>query len=448
VHLLLAIVLGLGLMNMVIGVLCESALSLQAKDELEAQRADLITFLTAMKNLQEASRTVLGDQILSTNILEQATGLKMHTRNQDTRALERFGSQKTLSKVSHISLGGRENQKLQQFQKQLEESFAKAGLHRLLVKKIFDKVDHGRLGYMTVDDLTKGALVVKEDLAKVELYGCMAALKDVRAKCVKMNECIIKVHLSMQRVLEEMCSVVHRRYQKEMLGSPDKVLNPSDYDASNLRPEAEAAVIEMCSWFGEGSLPHIQEMGSLRVSPGTGKVTVLGDEVVGSGTAFRTEVQVGDIILIEPMLVQKSGDAAAKKTLALSVAVVLSNVRVKIAGFLLAESVAEYVTFVIARGSDTSAPETQAPFSGTTASVPKHMSPRSAQHLFEWDLQTQRRDVVNLQEAEKENLRLQTLKKEADAELAMVLQRPLLIMCVKAWKSQIKPRQKTVSLLW
>ncbi len=252
----------------------------------------------------------------------------------------------------------------------------------------------------------------------------------------------------MQRVLEEMCSVVHRRYQKEMLGSPDKVHNPSDYDASNLRPEAEAALIEMCRWFGEGSLPHILEMGSLRVSPGTGKVTVLGDEVVGSGTAFRTEVQVGDIILIEPMVVQKSGDAAAKKTLALSVAVVLSNVRLKIAGFMLAESVAEYVTFVIARGSDTSAPETQAPFSGTTASVPKHMSPRSAQHLFEWDLQTQRRDVVNLRDAEQENLRLQGLKKEADAELAMVLQRPLLIMCVKAWKSQIKPRQKTVSLLW
>ena len=44
-----------------------------------------------------------------------------------------------------------------------------------------------------VDDLTKGALVVKEDLAKVELYGCMAALRDVRAKCVKMNECIMKV---------------------------------------------------------------------------------------------------------------------------------------------------------------------------------------------------------------------------------------------------------------
>ena len=51
----------------------------------------------------------------------------------------------------------------------------------------------------------------------------------------------------------------------------------------------------MCKWFGEGSLPHIVGMGSLRVSTGTGKVTVLGDEVVGSGTAFRTEVQVGDI---------------------------------------------------------------------------------------------------------------------------------------------------------
>lgn len=49
------------------------------------------------------------------------------------------------------------------------------------------------VGEPEVDDLTKGALVVKEDLAKVELYGCMAALRDVRAKCVKMNECIMKV---------------------------------------------------------------------------------------------------------------------------------------------------------------------------------------------------------------------------------------------------------------
>ena len=53
VLLLLAVVLGLGLMNMVIGVLCESALGLQAKDEAELQRGDLITFLTQMKTLQE-----------------------------------------------------------------------------------------------------------------------------------------------------------------------------------------------------------------------------------------------------------------------------------------------------------------------------------------------------------------------------------------------------------
>lgn len=447
VLLLLAVVLGLGLMNMVIGVLCESALGLQAKDEAELQRGDLITFLTAMKNLQEACGKEFGEQLLYANMLERTTGLKMHSKLQPgSEAIERFGSQRTLS---HPSVSAQNGQSVQAFQKKLEEAFEKAGLHRLLVKRIFDKVDHGRLGYMTVDDLTKGALVVKEDLAKVELYGCMAALRDVRAKCVKMNECIMKVHVSMQRVLEEMCAVIHRRYQKEMLGS-SPVPNPTDYDASNLCPEAEQALIEMCKWFGEGSLPHIVGMGSLRVSTGTGKVTVLGDEVVGSGTAFRTEVQVGDIILIEPMVVQKSGDAAAKKTLALAVAVVLSQSRLKIAGFMLSEAVPDYVTFVIARAGSPQeeAEPARAPFSGTTASVPKHMSPRSAQHLFEWDLQTQRRDVVNLREAEAENLRLQKLKKEADAELEMVLQRPLMIMCLQAWKSQIKPRQKTVSLLW
>ena len=78
--LLLAVVLGLGLMNMVIGVLCESALGLQARDELEMQRVDLIAFLAAMKTLQEACNKEFGDQTLSANMVERATGLKMHPK--------------------------------------------------------------------------------------------------------------------------------------------------------------------------------------------------------------------------------------------------------------------------------------------------------------------------------------------------------------------------------
>ena len=303
-----------------------------------------------------------------------------------------------------------------------------------------------------VDDLTKGALVVKEDLAKVELYGCMAALRDVRAKCIRMNECIMKVHVSLQRVLEEMCAVIHRQYQKEVLGNMTVApasTNLAEYDASALRPEAEKALIEMCKWFGEGSLPHILGMGHLHVSTGTGKITILGDEIVGSGTAFRTEVQIGDILLVEAMVIQKSGDAS-KKTFALAVALVLSQARLKVAASV-ADAVPENVTFVIARGSSSELQDQTvavAQFTGTTAVVPKQMSPRSAQHLFEWDLQTQRRDVVNLRDAEAQHGLLQQLKKEIDFELLTVLERPLLRMCLQAWKSQIKIRQKTVSLLW
>ena len=76
--LLVAVVLGLGLMNMAVGVVCEAAMSLQAKDDADVQRAELIAFLSAMKNLQETCVRELGDQILPASLMEDAIGLKMN----------------------------------------------------------------------------------------------------------------------------------------------------------------------------------------------------------------------------------------------------------------------------------------------------------------------------------------------------------------------------------
>ena len=76
--LLVAVVLGLGLMNMAVGVVCEAAMSLQARDEGEIQRAELIAFLSSMKNLQEACTRELGDQVLPSHLIEEAIGLKMN----------------------------------------------------------------------------------------------------------------------------------------------------------------------------------------------------------------------------------------------------------------------------------------------------------------------------------------------------------------------------------
>ena len=159
-----------------------------------------------------------------------------------------------------------------------------------------------------VDDFTKGALVTKEDLAKVELYGCTVALREVRAKCLKMNECILNIHMSLQLVLEDMCAVIHRKHQSNDDGHTvyeAMRVDGMEYDPSTLRPEAERAVMEMGKWSGEGSLPQILNMGTLFVSAGTGKIDVSGDEVVGFGTAFRAEVQVGDVIIVEPLVAQK-----------------------------------------------------------------------------------------------------------------------------------------------
>ena len=85
-----------------------------------------------------------------------------------------------------------------------------------------------------VDDFTKGALVTKEDLAKVELYGCTVALREVRAKCLKMNECILNIHMSLQLVLEEMCAVIHRKNQSNDDGqSASGVMHVDGMDISS-----------------------------------------------------------------------------------------------------------------------------------------------------------------------------------------------------------------------
>ena len=78
VLLLVAVVLGLGLMNMAVGVVCEAAMSLQAKEDAEVQRAELIAFLSAMKNLQETCVRELGDQLLTAELMEDAIGLRMN----------------------------------------------------------------------------------------------------------------------------------------------------------------------------------------------------------------------------------------------------------------------------------------------------------------------------------------------------------------------------------
>ena len=65
--------------------------------------------------LQKACGKDLGDQLLYANMLERATGLKMHSQLQPgSQALERFGTQRTLS---HPSLHGQNGQHVQAFQR-------------------------------------------------------------------------------------------------------------------------------------------------------------------------------------------------------------------------------------------------------------------------------------------------------------------------------------------
>ena len=264
-----------------------------------------------------------------------------------------------------------------------------------------------------------------------------------------MNKCILNIHMSLQLALEEMCSVIHRKCSADDVGHAGEIyVDGAEYDPSTLRPAAENAVIEMGKWSGEGSLPQIQDMGRLFVSAGTGKITIYGDEVVGFGTAFRAEVQVGDIIIVEPLVAQKNGDSASKKTFALAVTVVLSQTRLKVATFVT-DSLPDHMVFVIARFKPVrQMAQSSTPFSAMTASAPKQLSPRSSQRWFEWDIQTQKRDIVNLQEADAYHAYLRKLKKEAEFDLLTVLERPLLRMCFQALKSQVRLKQKTVSLLW
>eukprot|EP00931_Biecheleriopsis_adriatica_P038829 TRINITY_DN22207_c0_g1_i1.p1 TRINITY_DN22207_c0_g1~~TRINITY_DN22207_c0_g1_i1.p1 ORF type:complete len:1316 (-),score=258.04 TRINITY_DN22207_c0_g1_i1:241-4188(-) len=253
-----AIFLGLGLMNMAVGVLCESALHLRASSETEHQRDELITFLAAMKDLQETCVTELGDQILPASCIENAVKLKLRPQmgelKADTWSAETFP-------LSPEALAHGQSK---EFKEKLEMYFQSAGLPSLLLKRICDKVDWGRSGFVTVDELTKGALVTKEDLAKVELYGCTIALRDVREKVASMSENVLNIHIALQHVLEDMEHIINRKgsEKKDPLRNPATLRKhvqhyarskADEYDASSLRAEAEHALYTLTQWPGEGN---------------------------------------------------------------------------------------------------------------------------------------------------------------------------------------------------
>lgn len=327
------------------------------------------------------------------------------------------------------------------FVRKIQEMCKKAGFHHTSVKRVYDAVDHDRDGHSSIEALAKAALVIKEDLSKVEIFGCATALRDIRRACRHLNEKLMTCHRACQAVLVDMEATIHRKQyapnNRELCSTNQWVEGLAD--ASSLSPEAERALEELGSYIDGGVMPRLKHTGKLKVRAGTGHISIVADEVQGAATNFRAEVNPGDIIIAEAVVSDRSSGHKITKSWAFTVATVVSNMLMTVTlepldsipsslEFKVVKSVAEKKASEVA--------EWQQHVSSLAMSQPAMLSPRSSQSLFEWQVAGKRDNIVEVSVVEKEYMELQTQFERLEHELIFAVERELLATCFAILKNR------------
>jgi len=392
-------VLGCGILNMAIGVLCGSAMTLSESERKEREREELVAFFSCMARFQMMVETELGTEYVAQEIFQRAFDIKIRPRRVDARAQAPEGychsaenGDAENSRALTIGMSTRFIEKMQHY-------FMRADLTSENVKRVFEKVDYMRSGYITVDAFTKGALAVKEDITKIDVYASTILLRSMQTKTNEISALMGRMHEQLESAIGDVSALIRHE-------TPSR--NGESKRTQEKAETGNAHQYGVSAWVDE-SLNHIQardhtgDMDSMiRLMHGQGLVKLNGFNVVGQGTMFLIEVAPGDLIILQV-------DGATRAVVVHSVP---SQTLLKITK---AERASEPSPFYISRncsdvplvnlGHDTSlVPE---------MSLAVQDSPRSTQQFFEWEVATKDRELRRLHR-EKVHLKMQVLLLERD----------------------------------
>lgn len=434
--------LGLGLMNIVVGVLSEAAINLGNSQEIEEKQKALVEFLESMKRMRVLCTDDIGEPILASSFIEKALGLQTRPPRQGA------GQGESDRLLDSYAMDWGESP---QFTRKVRSILDQASISPATWKRIVDKVDQMGRGFVDVNDLTQGALVLKEDLAKVELYGFNCAMTDLLRLSDELKRKLVDVHFLTEKMLCQMSTVLLRRpydahYWQEAEKHEHEALNPQ---LLTMKKEAEDALWDLGRWPGIGTLPEILSMGSLSVTAGTGKINVIGDkEITGNETFFRTEMKDDDHILYA---VEHQGNTI---WYCVFVDTIMGQDRLKYIGSDPVSSVWNVAFFIVKatpiedNQSQTIADIGNAPLARVVATIPKIQEPRSCQQVFEWDLATKHKI---LQDTKIEEMKFQALREKEGMlynELLMLMSRTLMQKCFNALKENRRPLRNIVTMVW
>merc|ERR1719383_472830 len=448
---ILLIVFGMGTMNLAVGVMCESAFSLMRSWAKDDELTELLTFFNRMSILWDRMYSNFGEAILTQEVLEEALRIKIRPPN-----IIPPGQDKDELEYKEIRERSQELVQDGEFLNEIVQIFKEAKLTPETVKLVFENVDYDRTGIMHVDNFIYGALCTKQDIMKLDIFASTATLRAVRMKHGEVRHQLKRCHAKMEEVLQDMASLVHHQTYKprQQAQTYNKTMMEPGF-RGGLSKEAKEALEMLAGWQGEGPLPYIDSLGNLDLKDGSGEIKIVNGKVEGTGTCFRKEAHVGDLLIFDS---HESGRARHQVWKILTIVnqerMSVKNVvhqplyiKYKIGSWRNKASTSEKEdTFLKSNGEPNSANPKKSE-EEVEASNHKHqkltlgmefgrqMQPSVAQNMIEWEINTRRAAEDSVESLVAENEYLQKLYKELEHTLKSARNDCLLARTFVAWRS-------------
>eukprot|EP00929_Paragymnodinium_shiwhaense_P017254 TRINITY_DN12632_c0_g1_i1.p1 TRINITY_DN12632_c0_g1~~TRINITY_DN12632_c0_g1_i1.p1 ORF type:complete len:828 (-),score=248.11 TRINITY_DN12632_c0_g1_i1:185-2668(-) len=416
----LMFLLGFGLMKMAIGIMCGSAITLNKKALQDVSRKELVEFFNAMNELKELCDTILGTRVLPQEIFENGLGLKYQPRKidaEDADVLKSLGVTWEIVERS-ITVGSSTT-----FAAGLFRSLERAGISPALTKQIVEKVDVSGTGYITIDQFAWGALVMKEDLAKLDVFSSRLSLERLRKNMVEAKETIFENHIMMQDIVEDIHALIERK-------SVSRIVKRRDHTQSKVESidKSTATALEAMS---KSEVLQLRGIGKCHVFPGDGHIKLDNGYCTGTETTFRTQVRPGDVILWE------TGDGKDASTCGTTVLNIESHTRIVVTD--AKAWTPDPMVYFIAR-SVPKRPITIDKDSTTTTRITVNgdLSPRSRQQLLEWEVTSRTNTKARLDKLGMEKSTLTTRVIELEKDLLTMNNRSMALTAFLALRQHVQ----------
>lgn len=415
------VTLGCGILKIAVGIMCESAVNLVKVWAEDHQREDLVLFFRNMNSLKSLMMNATGSYILTHRTLEDAMGVKFRTPyDRDEKVDEEA---RPFSSVAEEQL----------FLQGVRKFLVAAKLSSDEVKLVFELLDYERWGCLHIDQFIAGALELKEDITKLSIFAMTPLLHYVLKSCAHVSKAAESLHWKMDALLEQFAALIHRANYEH---PPMRHHYPA---ITQFTAKAQKAIEILQTWNGHGPLPAVKRLGKLEMREGTGQVQADAEIVIGVGTRFRQEVKPGDMIVVENH--EFNGRALVVKTTAIMIGSVVTQELMKVQTQADDKNVSPGVKKLSKFKISKKKPTAELGYGANVhdngslfeIKTPDDCTPRTSQHLFEWELHTKKCAAKQVNDALDEHRHLSHEMIDLEQELQTVIDTSLKLHIFRGW---------------